>query len=196
MNDKDKKDKSDWGFMDSIQKKANTLQTKKEPSSQSMENLERVSGKDASTLSPTMLKKPDMNTAKGLLLKLRENKLGRKAKLKAVEAHYGAQLDLLTHNLSRELQVKKKQTDFMAERYLREIDAMQVELMAELGIQNIETRMRTIEKLTDRVVEQCRKFQEKDWPESEITAALEASIDMKKRFMSELLTDVSLDGTE
>jgi len=189
----DDKNKTDWGFMEPVLKKVNTSSSASGQVTRPLGGVDLVPGREANPPSVPTLSVPDKTAAHGILMKYRENKLNRKSTLQALELTYKTQLDALTHNLVRALQVKKTETDVIAEEYLKELDARHMEVMNDLGLRNIDIRNRTLEKLNDQYVAKIKEIKDKDWPPDVIIETLELMSKLRMRFIAEMMTEVGLD---
>lgn len=190
---KDDQNKTDWSFIEPVLKKVNTPAAGSGHSTLSLANVDLPTGKDATPPTVPSLAVPNKNAARGILMKYRENKLNRKSTLQALELTYKTQLDALTHTLTRALQVKKTETDVIAEEYLKELDARHMEVMNDLGLRNIDIRNRTLEKLNDQYVAKIKEIKDKDWPPDVIIETLELMSKLRMRFIAEMMTEVGLD---
>jgi hypothetical protein len=89
--------------------------------------------------------------------------------------------------------VKKTETDVIAEEYLKELDARHMEVMNDLGLRNIDSRNRTLERLNDQYVAKIKEIRDKDWPPEVIAETLELMSRLRMRFIAEMMTEVGLD---
>lgn len=185
--------KTDWSFMEPISKKVNTPSSASGQLTRQPRGAEFAPGNGAGPPAVPPLAVPDKTAARGILMKYRENKLNRKSTLEALELTYKTQLEALNHSMIRALQVKKTETDVIAEEYLKELDARHMEVMNDLGLRNIETRSRTLEKLNDQYVAKLRDIRDKDWPPDVIAETLELLSRLRLRFIAEMMTEVGLD---
>lgn len=189
---RDDQNKTDWSFMEPVLKKVHTTPSSGSQITRLPDNIDLIPGRDASPPVVPPLAVPDKTAARGILMKYRENKLNRKSTLQALELTYKTQLDALTHNLVRALQVKKTETDVIAEEYLKELDARHMEVMNDLGLRNIDIRNRTLEKLNDQYVAKIKEIKDKDWPPGVIAETLELMSRLRMRFIAEMMTEVGL----
>lgn len=191
--DHDNKDKTDWSFMEPILKKVNSQPPVSGQGTRSIGGVELVPAGETNAPAVPTLAVPDKTAAHGILMRYRQNKLSRKSTLQALELTYKTQLDALTHNMVRALQVKKTETDVIAEEYLKELDARHMEVMNDLGLRNIDIRNRTLEKLNDQYVAKIKEIRGKDWPPDVIAETLELMSKLRMRFIAEMMTEVGLD---
>lgn len=185
--------KTDWSFMEPISKKVNAPSSASGQLTRQPRGAEFAPGNGSGPPAVPPLAVPDKTAARGILMKYRENKLNRKSTLEALELTYKTQLEALNHSMIRALQVKKTETDVIAEEYLKELDARHMEVMNDLGLRNIETRSRTLEKLNDQYVAKLRDIRDKDWPPDVIAETLELLSRLRLRFIAEMMTEVGLD---
>lgn len=189
-NNPQERTKTDWSFTDSIATSEKVIAPRDEPAGRAAGRTElQPSGRSSVPAAPTVAL-PDATAPQGILMRWRENKLGRKAALRALEAHYDSQLDALTHSLTKAVQVQKARADVIAGEYLRELDARQLEMLAELGLRNKDTRERALLELTEMTAAKLREVQDKDWPAELIRDTIGELLALRKRVVSEIMKEL------
>lgn len=199
MDEKNRKQaegKTDWSFTDAI------IKSTKNPTSEGKQVASPVeeagllpTGDSIIPPAPTVVL-PDMSASRGILMKWREQKLGRKAAMRALEAHYQSQLDALTYSLAKAVQVQKARADVIAEEYLKELDSRQLELLTELGLRNKETRERALLELTEMTAAKLREVQTKDWPEELMRDTISKLLALRKRVVGEMMKELGGDYSD
>jgi len=191
----DNQNKTDWSL-------AEAIMTENDPPSTIRDQVARTVGQGDLVLSSGGMPStpnvglPDSGAGRSILTKWRENKLGRKATLQALDAHYGSQLEALKYNLTKAVQVQKARADVIAEEYLKELDARQLEMLAELGLRNKDTREKALMKLTDTTSARIKEVQEKDWPEPLIKDVIDELFKLRKRVVSEIMKELGGDHSD
>lgn len=133
---------------------------------------------------------PELSAPSGILSQFKANLIKRRSAMAALQTHYDSQLDVLSHTLARAGQVEKSRADVVAEEYLKELDAKHLEVLAELGMRNKETRERALIALTDQTVIKVREVMSKDWPEELIQETLQELFTLRKRVIAEILREL------
>lgn len=182
--------KTDWSLTDTVATSERVTAPHAEPAARAAERTElQPSGRSSVPAAPTVAL-PDTTAPQGILMRWRENKLGRKAALRALEAHYDSQLDALTHSLTKAVQVQKARADVIAGEYLRELDARQLEMLAELGLRNKDTRERALLELTEMTAAKLREVQDKDWPAELVRDTIGELLALRKRVVAEIMKEL------
>jgi len=196
MDDNDRK-KTDWSLTNSIRRSTVPAPPEREEEMErSVSRVELQPGGHSSVPSAPTVALPDTTASRGIMMQWKENKLGRKAALKALEAHYNGQLDALTHSLSKAVQVQKARADVVAAEYLRELDARHIAMMAELGLRNKDTRERTLITLTDQTAARLAEVQSKDWPEELIADVMNSLFTLRRRMVAEMMKELGGDYSD
>jgi hypothetical protein len=127
---------------------------------------------------------------RGILAKFQKQILSRKASIEALKARYDSELEFLTHKLSKACQVEKAKIDVMAEQFLQELDAQNLQVLSELGLRNKETRERALLALTESTVAKLKEVQEKDWPPTLIDSVVGELLALRKRVVDEIMAEL------
>ncbi|HEV7473685.1 MAG TPA: hypothetical protein VGN90_06540 [Pyrinomonadaceae bacterium] len=194
-NDQKDRKKTDWSLAESILTTDEAPSTVRDQVARSVDQGELVPTKESGLPAAPAIGVPDTGAGRGIMTKWKENKLGRKATLQALEVHYNSQLDALTHSLTKAVQVQKARADVIAEEYLKELDARQLEMLAELGLRNKDTRERALLKLTDTTAARVKEVQEKDWPQQLIADTMQELFKLRKRVVAEMMKELGGDYT-
>jgi hypothetical protein len=133
---------------------------------------------------------PELKAPDGILSQFKANLIKRKAAMTALQTHYDSQLDVLTHTLAKAAQVEKSRADVMAEEYLNELDAKHLEVLAQLGMRNKQTRERALLELTDQTVARMRDVMAKDWPQELIEETISDLLALRKKVLAEILKEL------
>ncbi len=107
---------------------------------------------------------PFLAEQEGIVARWKANQMGRKAALEALGAQYSGHLDLVKHNVLEQVKVGKERISVTAEESLKELDAKHLEVLAQLGLRNADTRLKTMSDVTDMVVARLKEVEGKDWP--------------------------------
>lgn len=191
----DQKKKTDWSLTNSIRR--TTAPPEREENEQRAVSRSGLQpGGHSSVPSAPAVALPDTSASRGIVMQWKENKLGRKAALKALEAQYNGQLDALTHSISKAVQVQKARADVVASEYLRELDARHIAMMAELGLRNKDTRERTLITLTDQTAARLAEVQSKDWPEELIADVMNNLFTLRRRVVAEMMKELGGEYTD
>ena len=186
--------KTDWSKAEAILISEETPTTVRDQVARSVDRGELVPTRDSALPTTPAIGIPESGS--GIIMKWKEKKLSRKATLKALEAHYSSQLDALTYSLTKAVQVQKARADVIAEEYLKELDARQLEMLAELGLRNKDTRERALLKLTDTTAARVKEVQEKDWPEQLVKDTLLELFTLRKRVVAEIMKELGGDHSD
>lgn len=176
------REKTDWSFTESL------ARVPKAESKSLAADLSDSAGTEKTAGSLARI--PAIDDSSSILVKYRAKKVGRKATLEALERSYAGQLDVLTHQISSAVQVKKTQIDVQAEEFLRELDARHLELLTEIGLRNKDTREKALIELTERTVEKLRDVQSRDWPPSLIEETVQDLFELRKRLVREVMEEL------
>ena len=128
----------------------------------------------------------------GILAKLQQGRLTRKASLSAMKARYDSQIEVLCHQLTQAVVVEKAKVDVLADQYLKEIDSQHLAVLSELGLRNKETRERALLKLTQSTVDRLKEVQEMDWPEAIIHETIGQILQLKTRAVGEIMSELGM----
>jgi hypothetical protein len=182
--------KTDWSLTDSVATSETVSSPHGASAVQAAARTELLPSDRSSVPPAPSVALPDNTAPQGILTRWRENKLGRKAALRALEAHYDSQLDALTHSLGKAVQVQKARADVIAGEYLRELDARQLEMLAELGLRNKDTRERALLELTEMTAAKLREVQDKDWPAELVRDTIGELLALRKRVVAEIMKEL------
>lgn len=133
---------------------------------------------------------PEMSAPQGILSEFKANRIKRKAAMAALQTHYDNQLDVLAHTLSKAALVEKSRADVTADHFLKELDAQHLEVLAELGMRNKQTREQSLIDLTEQTCQRIREVQEKDWPPQLVEETLQQLLGLRKRYIAEILAEL------
>ena len=151
-------------------------------------NLPEVIPTDPEVLAPA-----PSQTVGGVLQRLKEGKIVRKAAVQELEAITTARLDVLTHQLQEATKVKKIEATVTADRFLKELDLQFQEVVQGLGIRNEAIRRETMKKLNDDTTRDLKEIMNKDWPDSIKNETIDAITYRWRQFLRNLMKDVSGD---
>ena len=131
-----------------------------------------------------LLKQPE-----GIIAQYKQKKIERGVSIRLIEAWYETQLEVTKHQLTRAAEVKKKETDFHAERFLAEINRQHLNFLKELEFKNLGERYEALEKLMDKTAKMLAGISTKDWPKSLLDKTIEGVIELNKRFFEKILQE-------
>lgn len=195
-DNQDNQGKTDWSLTESVMRSEKTPAPEREQIARPIDRAELVPAGNSIVPPAPNVALPDTSNATGIMMQWKENKLARKATLRALEAHYDSQLDALTHSLTKAVQVQKARADVLAEEYLKELDSRQLEMLTELGLRNKETRERALVHLTDMTVAKIKEVQGKDWPSDLIRETISHLLALRKRVVSEMMKELGGEYSE
>lgn len=183
--------KTDWSVADRLFKKDSGAQ-KPSSSSALSERVDLTPARsESATPAPAVqVEMPSADGARGVLARYKANKLKRSAALEALEKTYAGQLDVLEHRIIEATRVKKAETHVQAEEYLKELDAQNLEVLAEIGLRNRETRERALIELTERTSATIAEVQEKNWPQALIEDTIEQLFALRRRLIREIMEEL------
>ncbi len=138
---------------------------------------------------PLAVASPTLAEPDGILAKWRANQMGRKAALDALAAQYSGHLDLLKHNIIEQVKVGKERISVAAEEQLKELDAKHLEVLAQLGLRNADTRLKTMADVTDMVVARLKEIEEKDWPMPLKEEMITKAFALRDRVIAEIMKE-------
>ena len=142
---------------------------------------------------PEVLAPAPSQTVGGVLQRLKEGKIVRKAALHELEVIATARLDVLTHQLQEAAKVKKTEATVTADRFLKELDLQFQEVVQALGIRNEAIRRETLKKLSDETSRDLKEIVNKDWPDFMKNETIDAINHRWRQFLRNLMKDVSGD---
>lgn len=190
-NDPKNSGKTDWSMTDSVLNTGGAAKPDPEsPAQARVERGELITNNEADVPQAPSVDAPDPNAAQGILAKFKKNQLSRRATIQALETHYETQLDTLKYSLAKASQVQKARADVLAEEYLQQLDARQLEVLSELGLRNKDTRERALLDLTEMTVAKLREVQEKDWPDELRRDTIEELLGLRKRAVAEMMREL------
>lgn len=131
---------------------------------------------------------------KGVVQKLREGKIKRRAAVQALERAATVQLEVLSHQLHEAARVKKTEATVLAEQLLKGLDLQFQEVLSELGLRNEGIRLATLKKLNDETAKELKEFANKDWPDFMREASIALVTERWRRFLNRLSQDVEEEG--
>ena len=183
------KEKSDWSKFESMRDPAG-------------EN----SGRSQEVVEPNTLIQPAKGVGAGLpiqcedpqslLAKYQKGRLSRKASLEAMQATYDSRIEVLNHQLMKAVVVEKAKADVLAEKYLKELDSQHLVILSEMGLRNKETREDALMRLTQSTVNRIRELQQMDWPESMIKETFDQILELKKRAVGEIMSELGVSQSD
>lgn len=182
--------KTDWSLTNSVMGSEGNKATDADAQSSRAERGELIAPNDPDVPSAPTVDAPDPNAATGIIAQFRRNQLSRKATIAALKEHYDTQLDTLKYSLAKASQVQKARADVLAEEYLQQLDARQLEVLSELGLRNKETRERALVELTEMTVAKLREVQDKDWPDEIRRDTIEELLGLRKRAVAEMMREL------
>ena len=142
---------------------------------------------------PEVLAPAPSQTVGGVLQRLKEGKIVRKAAVQELEVITTARLDVLTHQLQEAAKVKKTEATVTTDRFLKELDLQFQEVVQALGIRNEAIRRDTLKKLNDETARDLKEIMNKDWPDFMKTETIDAINCRWRQFLMNLMKDVSGD---
>jgi hypothetical protein len=180
------KDKTDWSYLDPIRspKKPEIGKVVQTSGQSELVPLER-----SDVPAPINPGVPDIDSL-GFLMRLKKNKLEKKAVVRELEVFYGKRLDVLAYKLERAGQVEKARSHLIAEEYLKELDAKHLEVLSQIGLRNKDTRERGLLQLTDMTVARIKEVHEKDWPPELVNETLQELLVLRKRYVAEMMREL------
>ncbi len=178
MNDQDK---TDWSFID--------------------EQIDRQQSTEKNALTPTTANRselaatdsvrvPELAVPDGILSQFKANTIKRKAALAALQTHYDSQIDVLAHTLSKAAQVEKSRADVTARQFRKELDSKHLEVLAQLGMRNKDTRERALLDLTDQTTARLLEVGQKDWPQHFKDTVIKDLMVLHKRYIDEIVAEL------
>lgn len=180
------KDKTDWSFLEPI----------RNPEKRETGKVSRVSGRSelvpvehSDVPAPLNPGVPDVDSL-GFFMRLKKNKLEKKATVRELETFYEKRLDVLAYKLERAGQVEKARSHLIAEEYLKELDAKHLEVLSQIGLRNKDTRERGLLQLTDMTVSRIKEVHEKDWPPELVNETIQELFALRKRYVAEMMREL------
>lgn len=178
------KSNTDWSFIDEqISKQHSEPQNALTPTTNRRSEL--TESKDSISMQVPELSVPD-----GLLSQFKANQIKRKSALAALQTHYDSQIDVLKHTLSRAAQVEKSRADVTASQFLKELDSKYLEVLAQLGMRNKDTREKAILDLTDQTAVRLQEVQGKNWPQQFKDSIIDQLMSLHQRYIDEIVADL------
>ncbi|TWU27558.1 hypothetical protein [Bythopirellula polymerisocia] len=178
---------TDWSFIDEQIRKKDS-----EPRDALIPTANRQSALAESKGSISM-QVPELSVPDGLLSQFKANQIKRKSALEALQTHYGSQIDVLKHTLSRAAQVEKSRADVTASQFLKELDSKYLEVLAQLGMRNKDTREKAILDLTDQTTVRLREVAAKDWPQQFKDSIISELMSLHQRYIDEIVAELGSD---
>ena len=128
----------------------------------------------------------------GIIARWKAKKIGEKAALEALTAQYTGHLELLKHNILEQVKVGKGRISLTAEELLKEIDAKHLEVLAQLGLRNVNVRLKTMTALTDLVVARLKEVEAKtEWPVALKEEMINNAFALRDRAVAEIMKDAN-----
>jgi hypothetical protein len=129
-------------------------------------------------------------TPEGIIAKFKMNQVAKKAAIAHLESWYGAQLDVVRHQLTEVARVKKAETSLLAEQFLSSINAQHLEFLADLGLRNEGARSKALIQLAEQTSQTLKEISSRDWPpalqEQTINGVLQRNETFFKKLVNEL----------
>ena len=126
-----------------------------------------------------------------LIGRFKRSTITRRAALEGLAAMHQAQLERTKHALHRLLDVEKARIDTVANKYLFHINEEYLKYMNDLGIQNYESRFRTLLELNKTMARLLEQAQGQDVPPSVKETTIQSIVtkyhDFAKRIVEEEL---------
>lgn len=163
--------KRDWGRVNSIMKGDNKIAVQ--------EDINR-----SVSITKEMVKEPD-----GIIAKYKARAIERKAGVEFLKAWYESQLEVAKHQLKTAVQLKKKESDLEAERFIMDLNRRHLNYLKELEFYNLGERIEAMEKLGDTIAQSMQKISSKDWPQKMIDDTIQGVIDLNKRFFEKIMIE-------
>jgi len=195
-NDNNNQNKTDWSLAEMILTSEENPKTIRDQVARSVNQGELVPSKMSDAPPPPTLGSPASSEGLGIMAKWKEKTLSRKATLKALEVHYDSQLDALTYSLTKAVQVQKSRADVIADEYLKELDSRQLEMLAELGLRNKETRERALLELTAGTAAKVKEVMEMDLPPQLVQDTIQELFKLRKRVVAEIMKELGGDHSD
>lgn len=154
--------------------------------------LERAESPRTEVTAPTELTValPNIDEYRGILFEWKKGKIDRNSTLKALQAHYDAQLDALQYHLGKAVSVSNARADVIAEEFLEKLNAEHMEIMKELGLRNLKSRATALIEVQDMIVAKVREVQAKNWPPSSIERTLADLSELGRRGCAQMMKEL------
>jgi hypothetical protein len=134
---------------------------------------------------PNLIANPE-----GIIARFKMNQVAKKAAISHLESWYGAQLDVVRHQLSEVARAKKAETTLLADQFLSSINAQHLSFLADLGLKNEGARSAALIKLADQTAATLKEIATRDWPESIREQTINGVIERNQRFFSKLVNEL------
>jgi hypothetical protein len=105
------------------------------------------------------------NQRLGVFSRLKAGSIAKQAALEEIRALSAAHLEATKHALSRALEVDKQRVDLVAQKYIYQITEEHLKDMREMGLQNYDTRLKTLLKLNEETSKLLQQASGQDVPE-------------------------------
>jgi hypothetical protein len=136
------------------------------------------------SLPKDMIKEPD-----GVVARYKAHAIERKAGVDLLRAWYGAQLEVAKKQLKVAVELKSKEVEMEAERFLMDLDKRQLQYLMQLEFANTEERIVALEKLGDATSRAMEKISSKDWPPKMVDDTIQGIIDLRQRFFDKIMKE-------
>lgn len=129
---------------------------------------------------------PDASTLKGVVALWKNNRMHRKAVLRAIELHYEGQLDVLAHSIKKAVVERKAGIDAQTQIFLTELNQQYLETMTQLDIRNMVARQDAIRQATEATMRKVNELKESkgDWPEEVIQMTIKSYFELLRRVVA------------
>ena len=130
---------------------------------------------------------PDFREEQGILARWKAQQMDRKSALTVLDAKYAGHLEVVKHNVLKQVMVGKAQISVKAEELLKELDAKHLEIVAQLDMRNVSTRTKIMRDATDMIVAEVREVENKDWPEQLKVEVITKAFELRQQFVDRLM---------
>jgi len=138
--------------------------------------------------------KQQISVPTGILANFKAGKIKRTVALQALEDNYNTQLDVLKHQLKQAALVKRTQIDVLAEEFLKDLDSRHLAVLTEIGLRNVDTRVKALVDMTDQAALKLREVQAKNWPQQLIDETIQNILLLRTRMMHDLMKELATDS--
>lgn len=144
---------------------------------------------DTDIPSAPTLQGPDLSGSQDIMLRWKKRQINRKAALSGLQKQYDAQLDMLKTTLAGALRVHEGQTDQVVKSFFYKLDQKNMEMLAELGLRNLEARQKVLMQITEMTASKVQEAQGKNWPKDFIDDTLQQLWNLRMQTIAEIMKE-------
>jgi uncharacterized protein YutE (UPF0331/DUF86 family) len=183
----DDQNKTDWSFIDEkMSRQKSAPRNAIAPTTVNRSEIVEANNSNS-------IRVPELAVPEGILSQFKSNQIKRKAALTALQTHYDSQIDVLAHTLSKAAQVEKSRADVTASQFMKELDSKYLEVLAQLGMRNKDTRERALIELTDQTTARLLEVEQKNWPQHFKDTVISDLMALHKRYIDEIVAELGSD---